>query len=583
MPNSTLRDPIQLAEIHSLLKEAYASRGHDLVRSLQLTEQALEKYQDFEYEEGIARAKNQLGLFYLIQGEFEKAEVFSRKGLQYFETTNDIKGMADAWYNIGGIYYRTNKYHQGLIELTKCLIAYRQLEDYPNQARTLKSMGTIYEYFTDQAKAIESYEKSIEASRKAKDLSLESNALNPLSGIYHKQGLEKLAIETIERSIQLKTQTNDTRGLAFALYGRAKIFIKQKKLQEALADLNRVVQILFEAEDMLGLGMAYNKIGICHQEVGDLVLAKEFFYKAIELGNKYKVQFVSFKANFNLYLLAKKQDDPISALEFLEKYFLQKEQVINSENYNIIKSYEALSKIESLERETKAQKEKNEIVENKNAELDSFFYRVSHDLKGPISSLLGLYNIVKLDVQEEKALKLFDMYHSQAVRMNDIVVGLINLTEIKNTEELKSKIDFDRLVHECINSCQYLPRFSFVTFVRQIDQFDFFAEWAIINTILQNLIENAIKYSRHDIDAFIKIIIFKQDEEVILKVEDNGQGIPPEHQSNIFNMFYRATEKNQGSGLGLYILKRAVERMQGSISFTSVLNEGTSFEIRIPA
>jgi tetratricopeptide (TPR) repeat protein len=140
------------AGLNSLLKEAYESRGRDLVSSLKVTEQVLEKFQATRYEEGIATAKNQLGLFCLIQGEFEKAEDFSQKALQYFEEVNDLKGIADAQYNLGGIYYRTNKYHQGLIELSKCLVAYRHLNDYHNQARTLKSMGTIYEYFNDQSK-----------------------------------------------------------------------------------------------------------------------------------------------------------------------------------------------------------------------------------------------------------------------------------------------------------------------------------------------------------------------------------------------------------------------------------------------
>ena len=281
-------------------------------------------------------------------------------------------------------------------------------------------------------------------------------------------------------------------------------------------------------------------------------------------------------------MLAKKEGNTQLALGYLEKYFLQKEEVINSENYNIVKSYEALSKIESLEREAKAQEEKSEIVERKNAELDSFFYRVSHDLKGPISSLLGLYNVVKIDITDTKSLELFRMYHSQAVRMNDIVIGLINLTEIKNTEKLKTQINFEKLIDDCINSCRYLPNFSSAKFEKYIASFDFLAEWAIINTILQNLIENAIKYSRPNVEPVIKISVYREENFVVIIVADNGQGIAPEHQSNIFNMFYRATDKNSGSGLGLYILKRAVERTQGQIEFVSVPNQGSSFMVRIP-
>ncbi|MCZ8069483.1 MAG: tetratricopeptide repeat protein [Bacteroidota bacterium] len=570
------------AKVSEGLVQAYTHRGKDINKSLNSTEQILAECQTTGYARGVALAKNQLGLFFLIRGDFEKAEAYSREALEYFETTNDTKGIADAHYNIGSIYYRTNNYHQGLIELLKCLQGYKVLSDLHNQSRTLKSMGTIYEYFNDFDKASDSYLKAIHAAREVRDESLESNALNPLSGIYYKQGNSKLAIETIERSIALKNKTGDKRGLAFALYGRAKIYIKENKPLVAINDLEEAIAILNEAEDMLGIGMAYNKMGLAYLKIGNRAEANYFFLQALELGEKYNVQFIRFKANFNLYLLAKEEGDQSRALENLEKYFLTKEQVINADTYNIIKSYEAVAKIEALEREAIAQKEKNEIIERKNAELDSFFYRVSHDLKGPISSLLGLHTVVKMDITDPASLQMFNMYHSQLLRMNDIVMGLINLTEIKNTEKLKTKIDFKKLVEECVHSCQYLPQAATIKVITDLQDFEFHSEWAIINTILQNLIENAIKYSNAQPNAFVKVSVRQHQGEVVMVVEDNGQGIPEAHQANIFNMFYRATDRAQGSGLGLCILKRAVERLNGVIEFSSSLNNGSLFSVRIP-
>ncbi|MFM8912749.1 MAG: tetratricopeptide repeat protein [Flammeovirgaceae bacterium] len=569
-------------KLNGELLRAYATRGSDLNASVAITERVLENCEANNLPHEVAQAKNQLGLFYLIRGDFEKAAQYSKEALAYFDKTSNIKGIADAHYNIGGIYYRTNKYHQGLIELLKSLQGYKQLDDQHNQSRTLKSMGTIYEYFNDLNKASDSYQRAIEASRKVSDESLESNALNPLSGIYYKQGQTKLAFATIEQSITLKNRTGDRRGLAFALYGRAKILIKENKPEQAIADLEQTISILGEAEDMLGIGMAYNKMGLAYLQVGNRAEANYYFLRALELGEKYNVQFIRFKANFNLYLLAKEEGDQPRALENLERYFLNKEQVINTDTYNVIQSYEALSKIEALERETLMQKEKNEIIERKNAELDSFFYRVSHDLKGPISSLLGLNTVAKMDVKDPVALQMFGMYHSQVLRMNDIIMGLINLTEIKNTEKLKTKIDFQKLVDECVHSCQYLPQFPHVKVLTDIEAFEFHSEWAIINTILQNLIENAIKYPRTDREPFVKVKIAKGETTINIRVEDNGQGIPEVHQANIFNMFYRANDRIQGSGLGLYILKRAVERLNGNIELRSTVDEGSVFNVRLP-
>ncbi|MBY0432834.1 MAG: tetratricopeptide repeat-containing sensor histidine kinase [Cyclobacteriaceae bacterium] len=564
------------------LKNAYTLRSSDLQKSIALTHHVLSQAVASDFKQLTANAQTHLGLFYLIQGEFKKSLDFTQQALSFYQVTNNTKGIADSKYNIGSVYYRTNKYHQALLIFLEGLTLYRELEDHYNIARTLKSMGTIYEYFNDQDKAIESYEKSLEACRKINDWGLESNALNPLSYIYFKQGKEAQAEEMIERSIRLKRETNDVRGLAFALYGRGKIRILQKRFAEAVPDLLESIRIHEFAGDKLGLGMAYNKLGVAYMELNDLAASRKCFLKVIELYDSSNVEFIRFKANYNLYRLAKKEGDAVRAIDYLEKYLTHKESVINKENYNLIKSYEAVHKIESLEREAKSQKEKSEIIERKNAELDSFFYRISHDLKGPISSLIGLYSVVKMDVKDEEMLTLFDMYHSRVLRLNDIVMGLIQLTETTNTEKLKVRVNLSALVDECVKSCQYLPQFNAVKVIKVIQVKEFYSEWAIINTILQNLIENAIKYSQPLPEAYLKIRLYEEDGHLIIVAEDNGQGIPEANQQNIFDMFYRANNRSQGSGLGLYILKRAVERLHGSIEFTSTINVGSTFTVKLP-
>ena len=117
---------------------------------------------------------------------------------------------------------------------------------------------------------------------------------------------------------------------------------------------------------------------------------------------------------------------------------------------------------------------------------------------------------------------------------------------------------------------------------KEIEGFDFYSEWAIINTILQNLIKYSIKYSCIDRQAVVKIVVKNENDFVAISVEDNGQGIPLNHQANIFNMFYRANDRAQGTGLGLYILKRAVERLNGTIELSSTPNEGSDFLVKLP-
>ncbi len=579
-PAKSIED--QTGQLTSKLKSAYDLRITDLKQSIILTQELLELFNEEGYHHLAATAKNHLGLFYLIQGEFDIATKFSNEALQYFQDSNDRQGIADAKYNIGSIYYRTNKYHQALLLLADCLKAYRELKDYYNQARTLKSMGTIYEYFSDYDNATEAYEKSIEACRIIGELGLESNALNPLSAIYFNQGKHRLAIETIERSIALKNETGDIRGLAFALYGRGKLFVKLCDFQKAVPDFEETIRILQDAGDKLGLSMAYNKLGLANMELGNTQRARSNFNLALQLAERHHIEFILFKVYYNLYLLAKKENDPVKAIDFLELHLAHKERVINQESYNVIKSYQAVSRIETLEREAILQKEKNQIIENKNDELDSFFYRVSHDLKGPIASLQGLHNLVKLDVKDPTALRYFEMHHSQVNRIAKIVMSLIDLTQMKHLETNKVKIDFSSIIDECIDSYNYLENFRKIKFTKEINSVEFYSEWAIINTILQNLIENAIKYAG-SFEPFVRIAIEQKTDHIQIHVSDNGQGIDDIHQVKIFNMFYRASERAKGSGLGLYILKRAVERLNGTIELKSKLNEGSSFVVTLPS
>jgi signal transduction histidine kinase len=109
----------------------------------------------------------------------------------------------------------------------------------------------------------------------------------------------------------------------------------------------------------------------------------------------------------------------------------------------------------------------------------------------------------------------------------------------------------------------------------------FQTEWTLLNAIIQNLIENAIKYSRRQ-SPYVEIRVWRENGHIMLEVEDNGQGIAREHQVRIFEMFFRATPNSSGRGLGLYILKRSVDKLKGTIDIKSEIGFGSTFTVRLP-
>lgn len=531
----------------------------------------------------MGKCLNHLSLFHMIIGDFDLAVNMAKEAIDYFEESNDEKGIADAKYTIAGVLYKTNDFHQGLNYLIDCLATYKKNEDYHNMARVQKSMGTIYEYFGDIKSAKQSYEEAIQSGKIANDLNLQSNVFNPLSGIYLNQGDIDKAMDLIEKSIQLKEQTNDIRGLAFAIYGRGKIYLKKKQFDLAERDLLESIRIHEQMGETLGWAMSHHKLGALYIEMDRLEEAKEVLVTALKYSNKNKIILIKFRANYLLHEIAKKEGDYELALKYLTQYVQEKESVINERTAKVIEGYDVIAKMQALELEAHTQKIKADLIEKKNIELDSFFYRISHDLKGPITSMMSLGYVAKLEIKDETSLRLFEEFEKQSTRLNNILDELLKLTKMSFNADSKQLIDFNKIIQDCISSYKYLENFEHVQFNVDVEKFDFKAEWALINSIVQNLIENGIKYARlEENQPEITISVKENNNQILIETTDNGIGMSEETVSQIFSMFFRVNRKIEGTGLGLHILKRAVEKLGGEVSVKSTLGKGSSFTITLP-
>ncbi len=570
--------------IYSLLDQAYASRMHDVEFSIELANEAIDVCKDIGQKHLLGKSLSRLSLFHMIQGNFDFSIDVANQAITYLDEYEDEIGIADAKYAIAGALYKTDNYNLGLDYLIECLKVYKKHKDFHNQARVQKAMGTIYEYFGDTKSAIQSYEEAIESGKKVADKNLQSNAFNPLAGIYLNQGRIKEAFDLIEKSIAWKKETGDIRGLGFAYYGRGKIFLDTEDFDLAEQDFLESIRIHDETGEKLGKGMTFHKLGALYIQMGRLDDAKKILIQALGYSSKNRIIFIKFKASLLLYEVAKKEGDYELAIKYLLNYIEEKESVINDKTAKVIESYEVITKMQSLESEAKAQKEKAEIIENKNIELDSFFYRISHDLKGPITAMMSLNYLAQDDVKEEVARKYISEFAEQADRMNNILDSLMQLTKLAYSSEAKKEIDLEKLTYDCINSYKHLPNFDKVEFKIDIQSDIYYeAEWALVNTIIQNLIENSIKYARiEDNHPIIDISILEIDDEIEIKVSDNGIGMSEETQSKIFKMFFRVNRKIQGTGLGLHILNRAVDKLKGRISINSELGIGSHFKVTLP-
>lgn len=228
--------------------------------------------------------------------------------------------------------------------------------------------------------------------------------------------------------------------------------------------------------------------------------------------------------------------------------------------------------------------EKNQILRKVNNELDKFVYSASHDLKAPVSSLLGLIRLVEISDDRQEVKNCLEMMKSRIKVMNRVIAEIVSYSRNNRLDVKPQTVDLnhvlDRIIHNLnLNEKEKNIRFERIAF----DEFYVDVDPERMESILMNIISNAVKY--HDFsksDPFVRIEGRKDNHNFCISIQDNGQGINDDVQEKIFDMFYRASEQSDGSGLGLYITKEMVEKLNGSIRLTSEIGKGSRFDLVFP-
>jgi len=226
----------------------------------------------------------------------------------------------------------------------------------------------------------------------------------------------------------------------------------------------------------------------------------------------------------------------------------------------------------------------NQELSKRNTELDNFVYSVSHDLRAPIASVLGLINLAKKDKDVQMKDMYLDMILKSAIQQDHFIKEILDQSRNSRLEVKREEILFRPLIDETFHQLKFATNAGQpVEKVIKINQDQpFFSDRWRLKVILNNVISNAIRY-RNGRDPVIKVNVDITEHAASVAIEDNGKGIEKDHLPNVYKMFYRATDDGAGSGLGLYIVKEAIEKLNGQINIESELGKGTTVTLQIPA
>jgi ligand-binding sensor domain-containing protein/anti-sigma regulatory factor (Ser/Thr protein kinase) len=289
----------------------------------------------------------------------------------------------------------------------------------------------------------------------------------------------------------------------------------------------------------------------------------------------------------------KNQNDDLAAqneeLKAQNDEMAAQQQIITEQNLQLNEAKRNLQVInQSLEQVVDQRTGKlNETIHKLNKtikELDAFVYSASHDLIAPLKSMMGLVTLIRMQNEHEEVGYYIDHIERSIKKLEDVILNMIQYSKNSSLDVNHEEINLYELVQESISDITFLPGIETMTFDIAFDKNETItSDRKRLKIILNNLIGNSVKYKddRKDVNK-VKITFEKSRTIWKLEIEDNGIGIDKHYLSRVFEMFFRATDRSKGSGLGLYIVKETVERLYGEIYVDSEKGLWTKFTLAIP-
>jgi len=228
---------------------------------------------------------------------------------------------------------------------------------------------------------------------------------------------------------------------------------------------------------------------------------------------------------------------------------------------------------------------KNDELQKAYNELNKFAYSVSHDIRGPLSGILGAINLARLieDVDEMKELLL--LMEKSVLKLDTYVLSMHDYYSLQRGELKITEIDFNKIIDELKTIYATNSKTNNVSFKAHVKQEEVFLnDIAPLKLIISNLLSNAFKYQdKNRKDKSVEVNVEVKRGVATIYISDTGIGILESHQGEIFKLFFRSNSLEVGSGFGLYNVKSALLKLNGQIEVNSVLNKGTTFKVTIPS
>lgn len=282
----------------------------------------------------------------------------------------------------------------------------------------------------------------------------------------------------------------------------------------------------------------------------------------------------NFRRQKNIYHLLRTQRDEIEA----KNAELESQGAMLQENNQYIQSLNAKLEQKVAERTSE--------LEETNKELDTFLYHSSHDIRRPITTLLGLDHVGRQISKDQEVILLFDKVAETARSMDSMLFKMQMVYELNKPNHPLELTDISEVITSVTSLFKSeFGRIGMKHHMTPVDNLKIFSNRILLSIVLRNLIENAILFRKTHTAAepFVDITVQKNHAAAIeIAIVDNGIGIEEKYQKQVFDLYFRGSPASRGNGLGLYLVEKAVGKLNGTISMMSDYGMGSTFTIVLP-
>lgn len=589
----------------SLLADSYNNigtvhdRSGDADSALAYYEKALMLFEKLKNNEGISMTLNNIGVFYYRQGNIDKAIENIERSEEIDREMGNLEGLGYTYSNLGAFYAEKKDFETSLDYHNKALKIRQDLKSPLQIARSLHNLGNVYQSKNDLLNADKYLRDALVMKRELKHPFEISRTLASLADVNLLLKNYPQAVDFAEEAYSIADsmgsihEKENTLGILakthFAMGDYRSAYQYFEERYRTLREVNRQDKNAQVAEMMARYEAAKKE-----KEITRLNLEKN---QADLEATKFRQRNSLLIAGFLLLLIV------AASLYFVATVRARSNRELSRLNHELEASnHEIAAKSEEISKQKKKLEEQNEQISNinhklellvaertadlrqTNIELDTFLYQSSHAMRAPVLRLVGLFELVENEQDPKTRQELADSITFTLNRTDGMLRKLNQVSGLGRKDARPAPIDLEHSVQEAMEEILCNGKDPGSSKVDIDQKTAFMANPQLFRIILTNLLENCCVFRKSAPGHIteVSITLSKDNGHTLLSVRDNGIGIPEKVQSHIFEMFYRGSERSKGDGLGLYVVKKLMEKMGATAMVTSVEGEFTEVVIAFP-